>query len=173
VNIDERLRAASRALRDSSVAQVDAASRLREIVRHSGQLVAHGSAMSLPDEPREPPEPMALSLPPTARPSRRSQQLAIVVNLLLVVLVLAAGVALGRATTPEQEAASTTRTPVASTVASQLRVQTRVPDACLDSVQLSDDVIARLTRNKRDERLALALRDYTIASQECRRAASP
>ena len=42
MNINERLRAASRALRDSSVAQVDAASRLREIVRHTGQPVAHG-----------------------------------------------------------------------------------------------------------------------------------
>jgi hypothetical protein len=34
-------------------------------------------------------------------------------------------------------------------------------------------VISRLNRNVRDERLFLALRDYTIASQACRRASSP
>jgi hypothetical protein len=173
VNIDERLRAASRALRDSSATQVDAASRLREVVRHSGQLVPAGPTTSLPDESKEPPEPMVLSLPPTTRPSRRTQQLALVVNLLLVVLVLAVGVALGRATTPGQEAARTTPAPVASTVVSQLRVETRVPEACLDTAELGDEIIARLNRNQRDGRLFLALRDYTIASQSCRRAATP
>ena len=177
MNINERLRAASRALRDSSVAQVDAASRLREIVRHSDQLVAHGRPTSLPDGPTEPPEPIALSLPPSTRSSRRTQQLAIVINLLLVVLVLALGIALGRATTSEQEAASPTPAPpaVASTaVASQPLLQTRpqVPEACLDAAELGDEVIARLNRNQRDNRLHLALRDYTIASQACRRAAT-
>ena len=49
MNIDERLRAASRALKDSSATQVDAASRLREVVRHSGQLLPHGPTTSLPD----------------------------------------------------------------------------------------------------------------------------
>ena len=116
---------------------------------------------------------MVLSLPPTTRPSRRTQQLAIVVNLLLVVLVLAVGIAVGRATTPGQEAASIAPAPVSSTVVSQLRFQTRVPEACLDTAELGDEIIARLNRNERDERLFLALRDYTIASQSCRRAATP
>ena len=178
MNIDERLRAASRALRDGSVAQVDAASRLREIVRHSDRLVAHGRATSLPDEPKEAPEPMVLSLPPTTRPSRRSQQLAIVVNLLLVVLVLAVGIVLGRATTPEREAASTTPTVAQAVVPparpeTAIRTRTSVPEACLDAAELGDEVIARLNRNQRDNRLFLALRDYTIASQACRKAASP
>jgi hypothetical protein len=34
-------------------------------------------------------------------------------------------------------------------------------------------VISGLNRNVRDERLFLALRDYTIASQKCRREATP
>jgi hypothetical protein len=38
---------------------------------------------------------------------------------------------------------------------------------------LGDEIIARLNRNQRDARLFLALRDYTIASQSCRRAATP
>jgi hypothetical protein len=63
VNIDERLRAASKALRDSSVAQVDAATRLREIVRRTGQPVAHGHTAVLGDEPQESPRSLALSLP--------------------------------------------------------------------------------------------------------------
>ena len=43
----------------------------------------------------------------------------------------------------------------------------------MDSVELADEVISRLNRNIRDNRLAETLRAYTIASQACRRAASP
>jgi hypothetical protein len=48
-----------------------------------------------------------------------------------------------------------------------------VPEPCLDTAELGDEVIARLNRNQRDNRLFLALRDYTIASQACRKEASP
>ena len=65
MNIDERLQAASRALRDGSVAQVDAASRLREIVRHSDQPVAQGHTAVFVDEPQESPRLPAPSLPPS------------------------------------------------------------------------------------------------------------
>jgi hypothetical protein len=177
VHIDDRLGAAGRALRDSSVAQVDAASRLREITRHTDQPVAHGPITSLPDEAKEPPEPMVLSLPRATRPSRRAQQLAIVVNLLLVVPVLALGIVVGRTTTAEQEAASTptlAQAPVApAPPETVLRTRTSVPDSCVETAQLADDIIARMNRNQRDNRLALALRDYTIASQACRKEASP
>ena len=178
MNIDERLRAASRALRDSSVAQVDAASRLREIVRHGDQLVAHGPTTILPDppgQPQEPPMPLAPSPPSAARWPRRSQRLALAVNLLLV---LALGIVIGIAATYRQDAASTAstaRVPAVSTVISRPLLQTRpeVPEACLDAAELADEVIARLNRNQRDNRLFLALRDYTIASQACRKSASP
>jgi hypothetical protein len=178
VNIDERLRAASRALRDSSVAQVDAASRLREIVRRSDQLVAHGPTTVLPDppgQPQEPPIPLAPAPPSAARWPRRSQRLALAVNLLLV---LALGIVIGIAATHRQDAASTAgtaRVPAVSTVISRPLLQTRpeVPEACLDAAELADEVIARLNRNQRDNRLFLALRDYTIASQACRKSASP
>jgi hypothetical protein len=53
------------------------------------------------------------------------------------------------------------------------RTETSVPEACLDTAELGDEVIARLNRNQRDNRLFLALRDYTIASQACRKEASP
>jgi hypothetical protein len=42
----------------------------------------------------------------------------------------------------------------------------------VDAAELADEVISRLNRNQRDNALALALRDYTIASQACRREAS-
>ena len=54
-----------------------------------------------------------------------------------------------------------------------IRTKTSVPEACLDTARLGDEVIARLTRNQRDNRLFPALRKYTIASQACRREASP
>ena len=178
MNIDDRLRAASKALRDSSVAQVDATTPLREIVLHTGQPVRHGPTTALPDpsgQPQEPPMPLAPSPPSPARWPRRPQRLALAVNLLLV---LALGIVIGIAATYRQDAASTASTapiPAASTVVTRPLLQTRpeVPEACLDTAKLADDVIARLYRNQRDNRLALALRDYTIASQSCRRAASP
>ena len=171
MSIDDRLRAAGRALKDSSVTQVDAATRLREILRHTGQLIAHGRTTNLPDQPQEPPEPIAPS--PQPRPRRTPQRVALVVNLLLV---LALGIVIGVAATYTQDANgsaptnSGAPTPSVSTV---LATRTTVPGACVETAELADEVIARLNRNDRDNRLAALLRDYTIASQNCRRAASP
>jgi hypothetical protein len=53
-----------------------------------------------------------------------------------------------------------------------IRTVTSVPDSCLDTAEKADEVIARLTANIRDNRLAAELRDYTIASQACRKEAS-
>jgi hypothetical protein len=186
MTIDDRLRAASKALNESSVAQVDAASRLREIVRRTGQPVAHGRTADLLDEPQEAPRPLAPSLPPATQPRRTPQRLALAVNLLLV---LALGILVGTVASQMQEAArtastqptstaatqptNTAATAAASTVAAAPKIKTQVPDACLDAQELADEVISRLNRNDRDKRLYVALRDYTIASQACRRAASP
>jgi hypothetical protein len=179
MNLDDRLRAASKALKESSVDQVDAASRMREIVRHTGQPVAHGRTAVLLDEPQESPRPLAPSLPPAAQPGRTPQRLALAVNLLLV---LGFGIVLGITATNLQGGDSTAATPATSTapsptastiVSAQTKVQIQVPDACLDAQELADEVISRMNRNVRDERLFRALRDYTIASQACRRAASP
>jgi hypothetical protein len=48
-----------------------------------------------------------------------------------------------------------------------------VPEVCLDTAEKADEVIARLTANIRDNRLAAELRDYTISAQACRREAQP
>jgi hypothetical protein len=173
MTIDDRLRAAGRALMESSSAQVDAAGRLQEIIGHAGRrLVGHGHTPALPDEAGERPRPAAPFLPPAPRPSRNPQRLAIAVNLLLVLVV---GVLLVRAAGFGRDTAGSAPIPAATTVATQPEVVTRtkVPEACLDAADLADEVISRLNRNERDSRLTAVLRDYTIASQACRREASP
>jgi hypothetical protein len=176
VNIDDRLRAASRALKDSSVAQVDAASRLREIVRRTGQPVIHGRTAVLPDQAWEPELPEAALVPP-APPRRGPQRLALVLNLLLVLgigvlLGVGAGYVLDTDSTAPASSASTAPASSASAIATG-PARTQVPAACVDAADLADEVISRLNRNERDNRLAAALRQYTIASRDCRRAATP
>jgi hypothetical protein len=53
--------------------------------------------------------------------------------------------------------------------------ETRVvpPPACLDTAKKADTLIDLFTRNVRDRRLSLALKEYTLASQACRKEASP
>jgi hypothetical protein len=63
--------------------------------------------------------------------------------------------------------------PVSTAPETTVVTKISVPEACLDTAELGDEVIARLNRNQRDNRLFLALRDYTIASQACRKEASP
>jgi len=170
-NLDGRLRAAGKALRESSVTQVDAATGLREIL-HTSRLAA--------DDLADPPQEPAAAAPPhgstAARLFRSPQRLALAVNLLLV-LVLA--VLLVRVATYQREpvgATPTTASSAASTtvVASKPKVVTsvKVPVSCVETAELADEVISRLNRNVRDQRLFQALRDYTVASQACRREAS-
>lgn len=65
--------------------------------------------------------------------------------------------------------------PPATILARRTPPQTRVvaPPACLETAQRGDEVFALLTSNVRDRRLANALKAYTIASQACRKEASP
>ena len=168
-DLDQRLRAAGDALREGSATQVDAASSLREILLH---------ADPVPEEPAG--EPDLSPAPPAGRLfSRPQRRLALAANLLLV---LALGVAIGIGVqrsqdsgplTPVQTARSATTTAVPSSTAARIQTRTSVPEQCLETAELADEVIAKLNRNVRDERLFLALRDYTIASQKCRREASP
>ena len=102
----------------------------------------------------------------------------------LLALLFVAGTAFGwllprggggpEAALPPQATTATTA-PQASTTQPTVRGPTvvSVPEECVEAAELADEVISRLDRNDRDNRLALALRDYTIASQACRREASP
>jgi hypothetical protein len=53
--------------------------------------------------------------------------------------------------------------------------QTRavVPPACLETAKRADELMDLFTRKVRDRRLSLALKAYTLASQACRKEASP
>ena len=62
---------------------------------------------------------------------------------------------------------------VPSPPATVIKTRTSVPETCVDTAKLADEVISRLTRNDRDNRLGEMLRNYTRASQACRREASP
>ena len=175
-NLDGRLRAAGKALRESSITQVDAATGLREIL-HTSRLAG--------DDLADPPhEPAAAASPPhgstAGRLFRSPQRLALAVNLLLVLVL---GVLIVRVATYERQpagtttsttstAVTTTSTASAAVVAPQPTVPVKVPQACVEAADLADQVISRLDRNVRDQRLFQALRDYTIASQACRREAS-
>jgi hypothetical protein len=169
--LEDRLRAAGTALREGSVTQVDAATGLRAIILCADPEA--GDQAGALDEPAGDP---ARSLPPPALPPpRRPQRLALAVNLLLV---MALGAVLVVAVQRDQDtgpvATVTTAGAAATTVPPPSTVTVpSVPEQCVKTAELADEVIARLNRNIRDERLFLALRDYTIASQACRREASP
>jgi hypothetical protein len=165
--LDHRLYAAGNALREASATQVDATSSLRVILLH---------ADPAPEEPDGQPAPSAPATSLLRRPQRR---LALAVNLLLVLALgvgflvgVQRGKDLGHLTPVPTPSASTAAVP-STTRPAPARTVTSVPEQCVETAELADEVIGRLNRNVRDERLFLALRDYTIASQACRRAASP
>jgi hypothetical protein len=164
--LDHRLYAAGNALREASATQVDATSSLRVILLH---------ADPAPEEPDGQPAPSAPATSLLRRPQRR---LALAVNLLLV-LALGVGFLVGVQRGKDLGHLTPVPTPSASTAVpsttrpAPARTVTSVPEQCLKTAELADEVIGRLNRNIRDERLFLALRDYTIASQACRREASP
>jgi hypothetical protein len=179
MNLDDRLRAASQALKDNSVSQVDAASRLREVLGGTGRRVAQGPAGGLADRPSEPMGHAARSPAlPAARLRRTAQRLALAVNLLLVLalgVLLVLGVRYGQ----DRAATTTGEPPASSTVVTQAKAKGqpvtngRVPPACLDVARRGDELIHLFSTNERGPRLEAALKAYVRASQQCRRLASP
>jgi hypothetical protein len=167
--LDHRLYAAGNALREASATQVDATSALRVILLH---------ADPMPEEPDHQPAPSSSS-PVTSLLRGPQRRLALVVNLLLVLALgvgFLIGVQRGQDTGSPLTAVPTARTGSAvptTTGAAVARTVTSVPEQCVETAELADEVISRLNRGVRDKRLFLALRDYTIASQACRREASP
>jgi hypothetical protein len=71
--------------------------------------------------------------------------------------------------TTQPSTATTVQPPTTVTTARPLTV----PESCLDAAQLANEIISKLNRNDRDNRLALALRDWSVANQACRKEASP
>jgi hypothetical protein len=108
--------------------------------------------------------------PPDEQPARPRWQWVAAVALLLVGTGL--GYALPRAGSNDPPPPSTARPPV-SAQPQQPQPVPSVPEVCLETARRGDEVIAKLTVNDRSRRLAEALKAYTLASQACRKAASP
>jgi hypothetical protein len=154
---------------------------LEEIRRSFAEMGARMGSMFEPAEPEElegtrrlalPAPPGDAPLPPALQGRPRWWWAAALTLLFLagiaVGFVLPRGGDGGSPSQPPVTVAATRTSPAA---APPPRVS--VPQACLDAAERGDEVIARLTANIRDNRLAAQLRDYTIASQACRREASP
>jgi hypothetical protein len=131
-----------------------------------------------PDDQHEDVRPTrpALPAPQQAVPGSRPSQLVVAA----AVVVLLVGVGLGwllphPQAAPPAAASPTTASPAATptSASAQPRVRTVVPASCLEAARKGDLTIHYLTINVRDRRLVQALKDYTLASQACRREASP
>ena len=153
---------------------------LDEIRRSFAEMGARMGSLFEPAEGDEPEAERAQPpvLPPAPAVERRPRWQLVGAAVLLLVLGTVLGWALARGgdDSPRQAAPATTTAQTSGpTTTTEPRVRTvvSVPEECVDTAELADEVISRLNRNVRDERLFLALRDYTIASQACRREASP
>jgi len=129
-----------------------------------------------PEEPEQQPAPSPPS-PVTTLLRGPQRRLALTVNLLLVLALgvgFLIGVQRGQDTVPGGPAPTVqASTAVPSSTVTVTKTVTSVAELCIEAAELADEATSRLNRNVRDERLFLALRDYTIASQACRREASP
>jgi hypothetical protein len=157
---------------------------LEEIRRSFAEMGARMGSMFEPADVQEParPRPSTPLLPPAPAPSSlqaRPRWWWAAALVLLFVAGTAFGYLLpkgdGGPDSPPSSGATTPTSQAQATPTTRPKVRTvvSVPNDCLETAELADEVISRLNRNNRDNRLALALRDYTIASQACRREASP
>jgi hypothetical protein len=117
----------------------------------------------------------ALPAPKQARPWTRPPSWLVAASVSLVFLLgIGFGYLLPRANVEDSAARTPARS--ATTLAPKPRTEPRtvVPRACLDTARKGDKLFALLTSKARDQRLiADALKAYTVASQACRKEASP
>ena len=152
---------------------------LEEIRRSFAEMGARMGSLFDPAETDEhhggTPPPVLPPAPPVERRRPSWQLLAAAVVLLLVGTAFGWALSPGDSDSPPPPAGATGTTTVQPTPTAKTVTKTvpSVPEQCVETAELADEVISRLNRNVRDERLFLALRDYTIASQACRREASP
>jgi hypothetical protein len=157
---------------------------LEEIRRNFAETGARTGSLFEPTEPEEPersPRPLLPPAPPVAASSplgilaRSRWWWAVALTLLFLVGGLFGWLLRGEGGSepPPSPTTVAAAVPPPAPPETVIRTRTSVPEACLDTAKLGDEVIARLTRNQRDNRLFPALRKYTIASQACRREASP
>jgi hypothetical protein len=161
---------------------------LEEIRRSFAEMGARMGSMFEPAEPDEagrsrqpllPPAPPVAASSPFGIPARPRWWVAALALLFvagtLFGYILPRGDGGPDSPSPPGATTATSQPPAAAPAApaTVIKTKTSVPDTCVEAAELADEVITRLTRNIRDNRLAEMLRDYTIASQACRREATP
>jgi hypothetical protein len=157
---------------------------LEEIRRSFAEMGARMGSLFDPAESDEPepvhqpaPAPVPAPVPATFQPRPRWWW-AVTLGLLFVAGTLVGWIlprgGEGSDDPPSAQATTATTAPASTTQPPAIvRTVVSVPEECLDAAELADEIISKLNRNDRDNRLALAIRDYTIANQACRREASP
>ncbi|HSO53396.1 MAG TPA: hypothetical protein VL330_11735 [Actinomycetes bacterium] len=154
---------------------------LEEIRRSFAEMGARMGSLFEPADTEAPERAGSPTLPPPPAVERQRPRWQLVAAAALLVLLgtffgwaiaQAGDDAQPEAAPPETTIPATTAQPETTTTP-EPRTVVSVPEQCVETAELGDEVISRLNRNIRDERLFLALRDYTIASQACRREASP
>jgi hypothetical protein len=162
---------------------------LEEIRRSFAEMGARMGSMFEPAEGEEPQRPRPPVLPP-APPVAASSPFGIPARprwwwAAALVLLFVAGTAFGYilpkgdggsgSPSPSGTPTATSQAPATAPPPPEtvIKTKTSVPETCVETAELADEVISRLNRNDRDNRLAEMLRDYTINSQACRREAQP
>jgi len=149
---------------------------LEEIRRKFTEVGARLGSAFEPASPDNDDQPPALlpAAPPLDQPARPRWQWLGAVALIFVLgtglgyLLPRSGAGAQPAPSPPQPSATTPAAPRTSTAPSAV-----VPRSCLETARRGDETIALLMRNVRNQRLARALKAYTLASQACREEASP
>jgi hypothetical protein len=171
---------------------------LEEIRRSFAEMGARMGSLFEPAEPEDDDQPKLTGTPtrpalpapaaadPAAQPApspfmvaawpRWGLALAAVALLLIGLLggyLLFGGDGGSTASAAPPRATASTQAPATIPPAPPIQTRTSVPETCLQTVNLANEVIARLNRNIRDDRLFAAIRDYSIAAQACEKEASP
>jgi hypothetical protein len=154
---------------------------LEEIRRQFAQVGTRISAFepASPDQHRERPPALVPSIappdkqpaPPDRQPAPPRRQWVAAVALLLVGTGF--GYALPQAGSNDPQPPPATARPPLSTQPQQPQPVPSVPEVCLETARQGDEMVHLFTVNDRSRRLVEALKAYTLASQACRKAASP
>ena len=162
--------------RDEQKRQQEEQEELEEIRRSFAEMGARMGSLFEPAEPEQAEPPVLL--PPPAAPARPRWRRVAALALLFVAgigfgYVLPNGQAGEPGSPPPSATPVTTRAQAATPPpTAPPRTKVSVPEECLETAEWGDEVISRLNRKIRDDRLVLALREYTTASQACRKEAS-